>query len=239
MTGTGPPPPPPEPSASDDFGPDDGASKVAPRAVVGRVALYLRQLEQFQRQKLETVSSQKLGEALNLGAAQVRKDLAFFGQFGRPGIGYDIGELIELLRKILGVNREWPLALIGVGNLGRALLHYKGFQDHGFRIRCLFDKNEALIGQKVENLPVHSIEDLERVARGESVRLAVICVPGDEAQSVADRAVAAGVIGILNFAPVALNVPEKVEVVAVDLGIHLEHLAYHARNLRGGIPCAG
>ena len=177
--------------------------KLAPKAVVGRVSLYLRQLETFQRQGHDTVSSSQLGAALAINDAQVRKDLAFFGQFGYPGIGYRIEELISTLRHILGIDRDWPLALVGMGNLGRALLNYRGFRSRGFHI------------------------------------VALLSVPADAAQRVADLMVSCGILGILNFAPVPLNVPPSVNVVGVDLSVQLEHLAYKVQNTPGGISHAG
>jgi redox-sensing transcriptional repressor len=213
--------------------------RLAPRAVVGRVSLYLRQLEAFQRQGLTTVSSSQLGVALGLNDAQVRKDLAFFGQFGCPGIGYRIEELIMALRHILGIDRIWPSALFGLGNLGRALLRYRGFRSRGFHIVALFDNDPALIGQNHDGLIVRSIDDLPRAIREVEISLAVLTVPADAAQRVTDQIVASGILGILNFAPVTLNVPPTVSVVSVDLSIQLEHLAYKVQNTQGGISYVG
>ena len=136
--------------------------KLAPKAVVGRVSLYLRQLEAFQRQGHTTVSSSQLGAALAINNAQVRKDLAFFGQFGYPGIGYRIEELIAALRHILGIDRDWPLALIGLGNLGRALLKYRGFRSRGFHIVALFDNDPEKVGQVYDGLTVEPLESLRK-----------------------------------------------------------------------------
>lgn len=218
---------------------DHHGDKSAPRAVVGRVGLYLRQLESFRSTGQETISSRQLGESLNLSDAQVRKDLAFFGQFGSPGIGYRIDELIGLLKRILGVDRVWPLALVGVGNLGRALLKYRGFRKNGFLIAALFDKSSAMLGQRIDSMVVQPMDRFAETVQAQRISLAVLCVPGEEAQAVADLAVASGVMGILNFAPVALSVPASVEVVDVDLSIHLERLAYHVQNAAGRISEAG
>lgn len=213
--------------------------KVAPKAVVGRVSLYLRQLESFQRQGQTTVSSSQLGASLAINNAQVRKDLAFFGQFGYPGIGYRIEELIGTLRHILGIDRDWPLALVGLGNLGRALLKYRGFRSRGFHIVALFDSDPQKIGQNFDGLIVEPIDALRKVVSAQSVSMAVLSVPAEAAQRVADHLVAAGILGILNFAPVTLNVPPAVSVVAVDLSVQLEHLAYKVQNAQGGISNAG
>jgi redox-sensing transcriptional repressor len=210
--------------------------KQAPKAVVNRVCLYLRQLELFQRQGQSTISSSQLGAALGINDAQVRKDLAFFGQFGYPGIGYRIEGLIGELRRVLGIDRDWPIALIGLGNLGRALLKYKHFRRRGFHIVALFDNDTHKVGLKVDGLIVQSIEKLPEFAATHPIRLAVLSVPADVAQSVADQIVACGIPGILNFAPTTLNVPPSISVVAVDLSVQLEHLAYKVLNTQGGIP---
>jgi redox-sensing transcriptional repressor len=208
--------------------------------VVGRVSLYLRQLEAFQRQGQTTISSSQLGAALAINDAQVRKDLAFFGQFGYPGIGYRIEELIAALRHILGIDRDWPLALVGLGNLGRALLKYRGFRSRGFHVVALFDNDPEKIGEVHDGLTVEPLESLRKAVVTRGVSLAVLTVPADAAQRVADHLVACGILGILNFAPVPLVVPPAVNVVAVDLSVQLEHLAYKVQNThQGGISNVG
>jgi redox-sensing transcriptional repressor len=213
--------------------------KSAPKAVVGRMSLYLRQLEAFKRQGFATVSSSQLGEPLSIKNAQVRKDLAFFGQFGHPGIGYRIEELIAALRHILGIDREWPLALVGMGNLGRALLRYRGFRARGFHVVALFDNDPAKIGQKHDGMVVEPIDALRKAAAVRKIKLALLCVPAEVAQRVADLLVQSGIHGILNFAPVMLTVPPEVSVVAVDLSVQLENLAYKVQKAQGEISCAG
>lgn len=213
---------------------EPSGEKLAPKAVVGRVSLYLRQLEVFQSRGNTTVSSSQLGAVLAIKNAQVRKDLAFFGQFGYPGIGYRIEELIAALRHILGIDRDWPLALVGLGNLGRALLKYRGFRSRGFHIVALFDKDPNKVGQIHDGLVVEPIEALPGAIAARNVSLAVLSVPAEAAQCVADQMVACGILGILNFAPVALSVPPAVSVVAVDLSVQLEHLAYKVQNTQGG-----
>ncbi len=206
---------------------------MAPKAVVGRVSLYLRQLEAFERQGFSTVSSDRLGSALGIKNAQVRKDLAFFGQFGYPGVGYRTEEMIPALRHILGIDRDWPLAMIGMGNLGRALLRYRGFRTRGFQIVALFDNDARKVGQTHEGLTVEPIEMLRQIVPARRITLGVLSVPADAAQRVADQMVASGILGILNFAPVPLTVPPAVNVVAVDLSLQLEHLAYKVQNTSG------
>lgn len=201
-------------------------AKTAPKAVVGRVSLYLRQLESFQRQGTATISSSRLGAALGINDAQVRKDLAFFGQFGYPGIGYRIEELSQALRRILGIDRSWPTALIGLGNLGRALIKYRGFRNRGFQIVAIFESDPKKFGQSHAGLTVRPIDDLPRAVAELGIELAILTVPADAAQRVADQVVAAGIAGILNFAPTTLATPPGVSIVAVDLSVQLEHLAY-------------
>jgi redox-sensing transcriptional repressor len=190
------------------------------------LSLYLRQLEAFHRNGHETISSNQLGQALAITDAQVRKDLAYFGQFGYPGIGYRVVELRDSLKNVLGTNRTWQVALIGVGNLGRALLGYRGFQERGFNVTALFDRDPALIGKKIQGMEVLDLDQLPVIAKQRPVELAVLAVPAAAAESVAQIVVAAGVPGILNFAPVRLRVPEDVNVVSVDLGLQLEQLAF-------------
>ena len=158
--------------------------------------------------------------------AQVRKDLAYFGHFGYPGIGYRCDELIDAIRRILGTNREWPVAMVGVGNLGRALLGYRGFQQQGFRIVAAFDVDPRKIGQSSEGVEIISLERLPEVARKNNIKLGIIAVPASAAQAAADTMVGAGFEGILNFAPVTINVPPTISSVGVDLAIQLEQLTF-------------
>jgi len=218
---------------------DPPGDKPAPKAVVGRVSLYLRQLEAFGNQGLATISSSQLGTALGINDAQVRKDLAFFGQFGYPGIGYRIDELGAALRRILGIDRDQPLALIGLGNLGRALLKYRGFRNRGFHIVALFDNDPQKIGTHFDDLVVRPIDELPEAIAALHISLAILSVPSDVAQRVAEQIVAGGILGIFNFAPMPLVVPPAVSVVAVDLSVQLEHLAYKIQAAQGGISFLG
>jgi len=214
---------------------------MAPKAVVGRMSLYVRQLEIYQRQGFTTVSSSQLGQPLSIKNAQVRKDLAFFGQFGHPGVGYSIPELLDALRHILGIDHDWPLALIGLGNLGRALLRYRGFRTRGFHVVALFDNDPAKVGQKHDGLVVEPIESLRKLVGLRKINLALLCVPAESAQRVADLMVASGIRGILNFAPVPLVVPAHVNLVPVDLSVQLENLAYKVQKTQDEVSasCAG
>jgi redox-sensing transcriptional repressor len=214
-------------------------TKLAPKAAVGRVSLYLRQLEALHRQGYATVSSNQLGEPLSIKDAQVRKDLAFFGQFGHAGIGYQVDELIRALRRILGIDRDWPIVLVGLGNLGRALLNYGGFRSRRFHIVAAFDNDPRKIGQNYEGLDVQPIESLRQVVAAEKISLGLLCVPAESAQRVAEQMIASGITGILSFAPVPLLVPPSVNVVAVDLSVQLENLAYKIQQSAPGVSYAG
>lgn len=201
-----------------------------PKAVVNRLSLYLRELEHLVRDGQATTSSTQLGGMLNFTDAQVRKDLAYFGHFGYPGIGYRCDELIAAIRRILGTDQRWTAALIGAGNLGRALLGYKGFQQRGFYFVAAFDTDVSKIGTLIEGVPVHHLDRLPELAQQNRIRLALLAVPATQAQSVADRLIAVGVEGILNFAPVTIVLPPGVAQVGVDLAIELEQLAFSVLN---------
>jgi redox-sensing transcriptional repressor len=196
------------------------------RASVGRLSLYLRRLEGLLREGTTKVSSSLLGEALGVTDAQVRKDLAYLGNLGHPGIGYAAPELIAAIRRALGIDRTWSVALVGVGNLARALLRYHGFVERGFRIVALFDADPAKVGQRLEGLPVHPPEAMASVIAATGAELGVLTVPSDASQAVADALIAAGVRGLLNFTPRVLRVPAGVSVVSVDLTVQLEQLAF-------------
>jgi redox-sensing transcriptional repressor len=188
--------------------------------------LYLRGLEGFQRDGCLKISSSQLGSALGITDAQVRKDLASLGNLGHPGIGYLISDLITAIRRTLGLTREWAVALVGVGNLARALLRYRGFGQQGFRIVALFDTDPAKIGQRLEGLEIHGTDQMPAVVAATGAELGLLTVPSEAAQAVADALVAAGIRGVLNFAPVVLRVPPRVSLVSVDLAIQMEQLAF-------------
>jgi redox-sensing transcriptional repressor len=211
--------------------PESGAGDLqVPKAVVSRLSLYLRELQHLVRDGHDTTSSTQLGRVLGFTDAQVRKDLAYFGQFGYPGIGYRCSELIDAIKGILGTKQPWPLAIVGLGNLGRALMGYRGFQQQGFQIVAAFDTDPAKIGKSVEGIQIYDLDDVPRIAKERRIRLAIIAVPGPAAQKVADALVAAGIDGILNFAPVTLTLPKTVQTIGVDLAIELEQLAFAVAN---------
>lgn len=203
-----------------------------PKAVISRLSLYLRELQHMVRDGHETTNSTELGSVLGFSDAQVRKDLAYFGQFGYPGIGYRPAELITAIKQILGTNREWPAAIIGTGNLGRALLGYKGFADQGFRIVAAFDVDASTIGSRIEDVPVFHTDEIPKCAQELSIKLGLIAVPAAAAQSVAEQLVSAGIVGIVNFAPVTISLPPGVSQVGVDLAIELEQLSFAVVNSR-------
>jgi redox-sensing transcriptional repressor len=204
----------------------DGNEPRLSRASVGRFSLYLRHLEGLRSEGSKTVSSGQLGEALGITDAQVRKDLAYLGNLGLPGIGYPTGDLITALRRKLGIDRTWSVAVVGVGNLARALLRYRGFQQQGFRIVALFDADPAKVGQVVEGLTIHGPERMADVIAVTGAELGLLTVPSESAQAVADALVAAGVRGLLNFAPTVLRLPAGVSLVSVDLAVQMEQLAF-------------
>jgi redox-sensing transcriptional repressor len=193
---------------------------------VGRLSLYLRRLEAFLREGVVKVSSGQLGEALGITDAQVRKDLTHLGHLGQPGIGYPVRELVLAIRRVLGIDRDWAVVMAGAGNLARALLRYRGFQQRGFRIVALFDSDPSKVGQAVDGLVVHPPEAMAEVIARTGAELGVVAVPSEAAQRVADALVAAGIRGVLNFAPVVLRLPESVSLVSVDLTVQLERLAF-------------
>lgn len=201
-----------------------------PAAVVNRLSMYLRELQHLLGDGKETTSSSQLGRRLGFTDAQVRKDLAHFGHFGHPGIGYRCDELVGAIRKILGTDREWRVALVGVGNLGRALLGYRGFNRQGFRLVAAIDTDPEMVGTEIEGVPIHDLSQLEEIVAQEQVELGLVAVPASHAQEVADQLVAAGVGGILNFAPVTLSVPEGVSKVGVDLARELEQVTFAVAN---------
>ncbi len=209
-------------------------SNHVPAAVVNRLTLYLRELQYLLGDGEETTSSSQLGQRLGFTDAQVRKDLAHFGHFGHPGIGYRCEELIQEIRKILGTDREWRVALVGVGNLGRALLGYRGFLRQGFRLIAAFDADQSKSGTKIEGVAIYSMDQLSEVLAAERIELGLVAVPATQAQEVADQLVAAGVGGIVNFAPVTVSVPAGISKVGVDLARELEQVTFAVANrLRG------
>ncbi len=197
-----------------------------PRPTVKRLSLYLRELERLAEAGQGTISSKTLGDALGLTDAQVRKDLACFGQFGHPGIGYRIADLIGQLRKILGTDRSWNAAVVGAGNIGRAVMAYGRFRRKGFDIVAVFDADPGVVGREIAGHKVRPMSDLPKLVRERDIKIGIVAVPAEAAQEVAEELIDAGVLGILNFAPVRLDVHDAVSVVSVDFSVSLEQLAF-------------
>ena len=198
-----------------------------PDIVIGRLPLYLRALRRLQQDERSVTSSHELGERLEISSAQIRKDLSHFGGFGKQGTGYKVEFLIEKLEDVLQVNREWLVAVVGAGNLGSAISHYRGFQDRGFRIAHLFDISPAKIGQRIGDFAVLPISALESTIQREGIRIAMLAVPAENAQAVADQLVAAGIRAILNYAPISINVPAHVQIQYIDPVTHLQRMTYY------------
>jgi redox-sensing transcriptional repressor len=206
-----------------------------PEKTVTRLSIYLRCLEELEADGVTSVSSKQLAERFGLNSAQVRKDLAYFGQFGVRGLGYYIAELKHNLERILGLKQDWEVALVGAGNLGSALIAYKGFQARGFRLGMAFDTDPAKVGLCVDGVQILDVTKLVPLIRKKKIKIAMVAVPAAAAQPVADLLVEAGVNAILNFAPVQLAVPEGVKVQNVDLSVLLKTLSYHTvRTSRSG-----
>jgi redox-sensing transcriptional repressor len=192
-----------------------------------RLSVYLRCLNELDAAGVQTISSQALAEQFHLNAAQIRKDLAYFGEFGVRGVGYYVKELRRDLRQILGLDRELHVAIMGAGNLGLALADYPGFRQEGFTITALFDvANEKIGHESRSGVPIYDIKDMKRVARRDRLDIAVIAVPSVHAQPVVEQVVGAGIKAILNFSPGALKVPEDVKLKSVDLTVSLESLSF-------------
>jgi redox-sensing transcriptional repressor len=198
-----------------------------PDVVIRRLPLYARSLRYLLEEDIRSVSSQELGERINVTAAQIRKDLSYFGEFGKQGIGYDVEKLLNQIERILGLNQEWPVALIGIGHLGEAIARYEGFRRQGIRIAALFDSDPNKIGTEINGLTIMEDMQLERVLHEQAIKLAIIAVPASRAQEVADMLVAAGVRAILNYAPVIIQVPDNVWVRHIDPVAVLHSMTYY------------
>ncbi len=202
-----------------------------PEVVIDRLPVYTRTLALLTRQGREVVSSQELGIQLGVTPAQIRKDLSYFGRFGKQGRGYNVKHLLEELRQILGLTRPWSMALVGVGKLGQAIVAYDGFVPQGFRIVEAFDADPKLVGTKVNDLVVKSVESLPEVLRGQEIEIGIVAVPAASAQQVIDMLVASGVKGILNYAPIAPQVPPHVRIKDIDPVLSLQSMTYYVKNL--------
>ncbi len=200
-----------------------------PDATVARLPVYLRALNALAEQDVATVSSEELAAATGVNSAKLRKDLSHLGSYGTRGVGYDVEYLVYQVSRELGLTQDWPVLIVGAGNLGRALANYGGFASRGFRIAALLDCDPRVVGTVIAHHQVRSDAEIEQVIEHFRVSIGVIATPAASAQAVCDRLVAAGVTSILNFAPVVLNVPSGVDVRKVDLSIELQILAFHAQ----------
>jgi redox-sensing transcriptional repressor len=203
------------------------AAKNIPNIIIGRLPIYLRALRHMQTQGEQTTSSQELGELVSVSAAQIRKDLSRFGEFGKQGTGYNIGFLIEKLREILKVERVWDLAVVGMGDMGHAIARYQGFSNRGFRVAMVFDNNPALIGQQVGGFVVQDAKEMVSAIREAGIKIAMLTVPAASAQEVANQLIEAGVKAILNYAPISLSVPHGVMLQYIDPATGLQRMTYY------------
>lgn len=196
-------------------------------AVVKRLPIYLRNLMHMQQMGIHTVSSQQLGKVLNLNPAQIRKDLASFGEFGKKGIGYDVDYLVEKIRHILKLDQEIPVALVGAGHLGHAISNYNAYLKDNMRIVAIFDADPSKLGKEIAGLKIQPLEELNRTIADKKIRLAIITVPASAAQKVADQLFSAGIEGILNFAPVNIRTDRDVKIYNADVTSSLQSLAFY------------
>jgi redox-sensing transcriptional repressor len=198
-----------------------------PDIIIGRLPIYLRALQHLREKGIQTTASQELGDMIGISAAQIRKDISQFGEFGKQGTGYSIPFLVERLQNILKVNRIWDVIIVGLGDMGHALARYNGFGNRGFQVTMLFDNDPEKIGQIVNDLEIFSMEGMTEKIRQSRVKIAILAVPASVAQTVADQLVKAGIKSILNYAPIHLNVPGNVLVQHIDPAAHLQRMTYY------------
>jgi redox-sensing transcriptional repressor len=198
-----------------------------PDVVIRRLPLYARSLRYLLQEGIASVSSQELGDRINVTAAQIRKDLSYFGEFGKQGIGYDVEKLLNQIERILGLTQEWPVALVGIGHLGEAIARYEGFRSQGIRIAALFDSDTAKISTVIGGMAIMGDDQISAVIREQGIKLAIVAVPASRAQEVADRLVEAGVRALLNYAPVVIQVPDGVWVRHIDPVAVLHSMTYY------------
>lgn len=202
-------------------------NKQIPDIVIGRLPLYLRSLQRMAQQGRQVTSSQELGERLGISAAQIRKDLSQFGEFGKQGTGYNIKFLSEQLEKILHVDHDWDVAVVGAGDIGSAVVRYRGFANRGFSVKMIFDNDPEKVGSQVGSFTVQDTVGLVEAIRKAGIKISMIAVPAETAQKVADQLVEAGVTAILNYAPISINVPSHVHVQYIDPSTHLQRMTYY------------
>lgn len=203
-----------------------------PDIVVRRLPLYLRTLAQLVEEGYAIMSSQELSDRLGVPAARIRKDLSHFGGFGKQGSGYNLAYLCEQLQRILQVDRIWDIILVGVGDLGHAILHYNGFRNRGYRIVAAFDQDPAKVGQQVGAVTIQDMSQLAKVIRDRDIQIAIIAVPTSSAQQVAEQLVASGIRAILNYAPITLQLPPDVRIRYIDPVVELQSMTYYLKTDR-------
>src|SRR3990170_2794413 len=206
-----------------------------PPVVIDRLPLYARALAALESQGREVVSSQEMGSLLNVTPAQIRKDLSYFGRFGKQGRGYNVRRLLDELRQILGLDRQWRMALVGIGRLGRAILGYEGFAPQGFRIVEAFDTDPTVIGTSINSLAIKNTGELEKVLATSPVDVGIVAVPGETAQDVIDALIRCGVRAILNYAPIAAHVPRGVHIKRIDPVLALQSMTYYLKT-KAAVP---
>jgi redox-sensing transcriptional repressor len=205
-------------------------NKKIPEGTISRLFIYLRELISLANVNIPTISSAELGERVNLSDAQVRKDFGYFGQFGVSGSGYDTNELKAALEKILGKNKTWNVAVVGIGHLGSALLTYPGFKKYKLNLIAAFDFDQKKIGKPISGIAIQPVNEMPKTIKDRKIPIGIIAVPAENAQTVANKLISAGIECILNFAPVSLNVPDNIKVKNVDLSRELETLSYFLAN---------
>ena len=203
------------------------AAKEIPDIIVSRLPIYLRALQRMLENGIQSTSSQELGEKVGISAAQIRKDLSQFGEFGKQGTGYFIPFLVDKLKHILHVDRMWDVAVVGMGDIGHAIARYQGLNNRGFNVVLLFDHDPAKIGEKVGDLAIRDVKEMVSAIRAEDVKMAMLAVPATAAQQVADKLVEAGIKAILNYAPVSISLPSHVHLQYIDPVIGLQRMSYY------------
>ena len=199
------------------------------RETIKRLSLYLRNLRNLKQKGIEVISSDKITGFLNVSAEQFRKDISYFGEFGKPGVGYEVEKLIGELESILGINKSWNIALVGAGRLGSALLGFEGFSKFNLKITHIFDSDSKKIGKELFGIKINSIRDIKKIVRENKIKIVIIATPPEAAQEIADKLIDSGIRGILNFAPVILKSPENVFISNVDMACEMESLLFFVK----------
>jgi len=217
---------------------DRAAPRPIPEATVARLPIYLRALQEVAADQIATISSDQLAEMAGVNAAKVRKDLSHFGSYGTRGVGYDVEFLVFHIRRELGLTRDWPTVIVGMGNLGQALAKYGGFHDRGFVVAALIDTDPSKVGTEISGMRIRHLDELDQIVADAEVSIGVVATPAHAAQLVADRMVAAGITSVLNFAPTVISVPDRVSIRKVDLAVELQILSFYSER-RAGLDATG